>query len=78
MNASDVGVEVVEDMNAGRLPDSRDGSISNFNDMMLRISEDTCHDCVGSWRSHEWLLMDNGWKGNIYTTETKEFQVYSM
>ena len=70
-------LELVGEMDEGRYT-GVDGQIFNPNDLMLRISEDACHDCVGSWRSAEWTRMDNNWKGNIYTTETKEMAVYSM
>lgn len=55
----------------------RDPTKSNFNEIVLRIDEDSCNDCIGSWTEREWQLQGNGWKANTYRTEKDEYTVYS-
>ena len=56
---------------------ARDAAQSNFNEIVFRIDEDSCTDCVGAWSAREWQVQGNGWKANTYRTETKEYITYS-
>ena len=55
----------------------RDPALSNFNEVLFRLDEGSCIECIGSWTEREWKVQGNGWKANTYRSETKEYITYS-